>query len=674
MERRDQFVAIVVSAVVVIFVVAWLTGREKGNGESQVNSPERHRVQTLASHSGESRAVELKSLEPSAEVLLEISLVDSSTGEAVTDGGVLARVESSKRALTMPVTRVSGGEFILTSADIEEAFEAATGADASASSAKRRPDAGNLERGSLGKEEPSGAEKESAGPLKKVRLQISAPGYLCYHLGFEESELRRAYTVELVPVASLQVIVTSNEKRLEGVTVKLLAPSWSFSHELVPLDGGAVRRVDDCQVGATSESGVVLFSDLPPGSGYAIEAEGQEFLASGGVENIHLEPGSEEVVEVLLPPGGTLSGRIVDCSGNAGSGFAVVCKRRVRRATLIEASCESDELGRFELAGLSTGLKLLRFERRKGDVWEFFASSAVVFAGQNTDCGVLSADSLASGAGQVDGAVLLEGLPVPGADVRIWAGINERDDWELRLSTGETGMFQACGVAPGPLWVSAAKVLEGARWFGEVSTQLSEHEATRVDIVLQPPWKKSKPGGHLDLTLRDPRGEVIQARQQPDFDVFLFKADGSALAAGFRCVGDEVSCLRIGPVPPGRYTARVFCSAGIATVRECVVNDGLQSRYDAFLQEPPVLKGCVVDPDGNPLRARIFRRVAVDERDTPLGVVGDIVSAPDGTFAVALFERGEAGSLSVTCAGYEGRTLEVTGSEADLGDIVLTQR
>ncbi|HKE02057.1 MAG TPA: carboxypeptidase regulatory-like domain-containing protein [Planctomycetota bacterium] len=217
----------------------------------------------------------------------------------------------------------------------------------------------------------------------------------------------------------------------------------------------------------TGPDGAFAFEHLPSGDATLRVSGGLEGTGSQS-RSVSIPDVAESVVDVALPIGGAIEGRIVSAGdGRPVVGIAVNASVRTRTGedASASASTKTDEGGRYAMTALSPGRYRVRVGRMGfGPASDAKAASAG-FAPATTevdvaDGGIVTASfSLARGAIAVVEVRAADGAPMPRVMVNLMPWIEEpsAEPFELprTASTDENGIARFGGLAGGR-WIAAA--------------------------------------------------------------------------------------------------------------------------------------------------------------------------------------------------------------------------
>jgi protocatechuate 3,4-dioxygenase beta subunit len=391
----------------------------------------------------------------------------------------------------------------------------------------------------------------------------------------------------------------------------------------------------------TEADGMFALAGLEPMTHHVAAA-----AAGFGRAEADLEPGGEPV-ELVLEPGSGIVGRVVDDRGNPIDSFRVVARNTVESRPWAWESFDAVD-GRFELKDVSPGSYVVSVEapeRAPG------TASVDVSAKGPADVGTVK---LGPGTTLRGTVVDKGGTPVPDAHVLLVRRTQNMVVFgrDVDVISDRAGAFEAKGVAPGPVDVSASHP--------------SYARATPVSIVVdkaQPPPEVRlvmSQGGRIEGTLRRRDGSGIAGillnvtmAGEPGFneDMVSTQADGS---------------FAVEHVPAGRARLTAMAPASRGTLRsaqsrEVDVRDGETARLDLVNRE--ILLTGRVTRSGTP--APGLRLEALGDRMMSMGIRGQTVASagggPERMTAVTREDGGfemivdEPGVVRVTASSLDGR-------------------
>ncbi|HEX5759169.1 MAG TPA: carboxypeptidase-like regulatory domain-containing protein, partial [Thermoanaerobaculia bacterium] len=199
---------------------------------------------------------------------------------------------------------------------------------------------------------------------------------------------------------------------------------------------------------ATSDDeGRFLFEEVEPGTLRVMaSAEGRQPAELAGVQAL---PGRDVAdLELMLAPGASVSGRVLDAEGRPAAGVTVQPVEDVRPGTSqVYRGTTADGDGWYVLDGLATGPRSIAAEDEQG---QRAVGELDVRPGDNR------LDLRLAGGSEVAGRVVdADGTPVPGAAVELLPAGRE---WtRLQATTGADGAFRFEGIEPGEYRARASK-------------------------------------------------------------------------------------------------------------------------------------------------------------------------------------------------------------------------
>jgi Carboxypeptidase regulatory-like domain len=137
--------------------------------------------------------------------------------------------------------------------------------------------------------------------------------------------------------------------------------------------GTDTEPIEDCTAARTDAQGRFRIGGLPPGKNRVIASADQ---LAPTISPFNLTPDSQPL-RIVLDPGATLSGTVVDAAGHPQSGVAVGCNQwNVEDSTPLARSTKTDVAGRFKLEHLPQQGELSILVDRKGFLGTSFSWSA----------------------------------------------------------------------------------------------------------------------------------------------------------------------------------------------------------------------------------------------------------------------------------------------------------
>jgi protocatechuate 3,4-dioxygenase beta subunit len=368
-------------------------------------------------------------------------------------------------------------------------------------------------------------------------------------------------------------------------------------------------------------------------------------LARGFVEAVRPAGETRTPVELKLAAAATLAGRTVERKSGEPVPFATVVATPVRRGAGLRrlelppeerASGTSNERGEFRIAGLQPG----RFEveaRAEGHA-----------AGHRHDVSVPHGSELRidlGAAGTVEGTVMRDGRPVPGATVTVM-GAGE----PAVVEAGPAGRF-AADVEPG---LHRAFARHGAETgsAGRVIPVAAGATVRGVEIALGPAASIS---GVVGTSKGPVRGAAISASLQGD------------AANPVRTTSQADGSYELKGLLPGLHAVSVSATGhGTAQVPAVNVRPGDRFRLDVTLVPPSVLEGTVTDTEGLPVGGALVAADGPWGRGAGSGAWGGGAGAVGGASQAAAVAARTDSSGRFRIEGVTPGQLRVSGRR-DLG-------
>jgi hypothetical protein len=385
-----------------------------------------------------------------------------------------------------------------------------------------------------------------------------------------------------------------------------------------PLPGVAIYAVDDRLAYASAVStndGSWGIEDLPAGR-YRIWALPDDsmnfpyrffpddFSYCGGEAQILVKGADLGDLDLVLPEGGRIQGRLLDALGSPLVGMRVEAEGTLAAASY-RRKATTDSTGAFEISGLEapgsgTEAYTVRLSpdgypsQYLGEVYAKDESALVESAlGSVEDLGDLS---LLLGQG-VAGQVRSEGVPVIGANVFIYA-----EGQILNALTDELGEFESWALPPGDVLVWASSDGQGLTYYpdvdrpGELIPGVGEGELLDgVDIDM--PVESA-----LNLQLVDGEG---------DMSGITVLAYNDSYTVGLGARADADGLVRVGRLFPGEYAVFVYAKPeGFVDdfvrdqdgeVRVFQVGEQETAPQDFALPQGGILAGRVLNELGEPV-------------------------------------------------------------------------
>ena len=331
----------------------------------------------------------------------------------------------------------------------------------------------------------------------------------------------------------------------------------------------------------TDENGLAEVDQLAPGKLGL-------WLDRGGLGAVEILAGRRARAELVLPPGATVRGRVLDPTGEPVA-EAVVCLSGGGNPSEGVPVGRSDGEGRYEVRDVSGGPHFSARSPR-------FAPSDQVYVPLVAGTVVELDLALRGAAGGLRGIVRSsDGRPIAGARVRLTGAIpfgwqapeddrfREGNPLPFDLRTDEQGRFASDEVGAGACLVEAR----------------AEDRVPASRLVTIPA------GGEAVVEVGLARGAVLEG--------VVRRADGSPAPEAtvshgaygrFGTLRARVAAdgsYRLAGVPPGRFAMRAAERGHGALEAELAFGEGASVRWDATLVEGETVLGAVVDERGAPL-------------------------------------------------------------------------
>jgi uncharacterized GH25 family protein len=316
-----------------------------------------------------------------------------------------------------------------------------------------------------------------------------------------------------------------------------------------------------------------------------------------------VEAGRSVEHDIVLDPGATVFGRVVDASGSPVPKARVVCNSDEARTRSEPRADETDDAGAFVLRGVAPGRSKLNvvcagFVDQSSDAREYASGDVVRDV-------VIALDRGNALAGTVRWA---DGRPGEGAALRVTA-LSEDDQRRFSFSLGgeapvatadAQGAFEISGLGAGPYEVRAdfTETLPGEGrkkikrpW----RATLDSVEAGRRDLVLV-----LEPPRALVGTVRDDLGRPV-----PKFQISALPLDAAGNSDWDRrvtqAVSDETGAFRVEKVHPGKWDVSVEAKGYQDPAEQRVEIADAEAVIEFTCTRGTSLAGRVLDPDGKPI-------------------------------------------------------------------------
>ena len=414
---------------------------------------------------------------------------------------------------------------------------------------------------------------------------------------------------------------------------------------------------------STDADGAFVLAGLEPET-YRVSA----FVRGQGAVSAEVEPASEPV-ELVLDPGGTIVGRVVDDRGRPVDAFRVVARSVVQGQPLSFSPFETDD-GRFELPNVEAGSYVVSVEANE------HGSATVparVVGSRPTDVGTVKLQPGSSLRGTV---VDSAGASVEGARVEVIRPPSSQTSvsfgTEPEILTDRSGAFEAKGLEPGSLELRASHPDYAISPPATILVE-SGQPVPEVRLVMDS-------GGRIEGSLRRRDGTPIGAA------LLSVAAAGPTRMAEPSTATQADGSFVAEHVPAGRVRVTAFTPSGqsqfrSAVTREVDVREGETVRVDMVVRE--VLLAGRVTRSGTP--APGLRVTAEGTHMTSFGARGQTappasggpermraLTREDGGFEMRLDEPGTI-RLNVESADgrnrFPSRRIEVPDTETFAVDL-----
>ena len=396
-------------------------------------------------------------------------------------------------------------------------------------------------------------------PPGRWRLTIQAEGYengVANGVEVKEGEVTRDVLIELSRGASVsgRVLTSSTRSPVAGAIVT--AGRGEESGFMAMLQGLG----ESVAMGETAEDGSYELTGVPAGADHVnVAADG---FASASLKVPSLTAGeARENVEVLVMDGGTITGYVIDRNDTPLPG-------RMVGAMSIQArdfqQTATDDEGRYTMANMRPGAYFMMAADLEdeslftGDIMTMLGSSRItttyVKDGEITELNIV--DPSAGGC-RLEGKLLANGVPVPGANLMLMSAEGSLLNLNLGFSTARTdedGEFLFKSLAPGEYRVQ----VESEVWRGALPMEV---------------WEVPEDYQVLEVPSSGVRGRVVSGQDGapvPEASVVLISDEPSpgGLAAMFGGgaerkweQADESGYYAFEGVSPGRYHVEASSNA-----------------------------------------------------------------------------------------------------------------
>jgi protocatechuate 3,4-dioxygenase beta subunit len=463
---------------------------------------------------------------------------------------------------------------------------------------------------------PDGTFRFATAPYERYQIEAAAAGHLAALVG--DAVPAQPTTLLLEPAAALAgIVVDAAGRPVAGVAVRA-RPSGEWDSRHSPRD--ASPRA------ASGADGRFRFPRLLPRQLYEVSAHPEEHAPARLVARTPPPGGKAPPLRLVLAPGQTVVGRVVDPDGKPVAA-ADVSLRRVQRSPGMGhgltsggpgPSAATGADGRFRFHRVETGEYDLQVTRR-GFAAGDRGALTVLAQKSDVDLGDVVLEPGVVLEGRVVGP---KGVPVAGAEVWPWPDTTpfERSPvWHEPVTTDAEGAFRLADLRRGErvqLSVShpAYAPLEG----GEV--EVPTEEPLMIEL---------RPQGTLALRVVDPEGEPVPGAEVSSIVETRVSTGQGVFSQGYGSEGigktDAEGNLLAHPAP-GAYLLEVS-AAGFETRRvpgvEVPAGDGPARPLEVVLRRGAgaTLIGRLTDHAGQPLPG--FRVQAVprleDAEEAPFG-------------------------------------------------------
>jgi len=505
---------------------------------------------------------------------------------------------------------------------------------------------GHFQFGDLGRDEPFDLEVTKSGYLATWRHRVTAPTpeALRVELGAARSLRGRVVDAGRSPVAGAFVMGTYRPP---------LQPGFATG----PGDWGGRSAVAET-------TGDFVLADLAPGwIDVRVVASGRRGGKLTAVE-VPAE-GPLQPLEIVLPDGASLSGKVSDEQGRPVAGAAIAAARsgsRLGSAASWEedaggASAVADDQGRYALSGLDTGAYTVTSSAGVTGGGEEQSAAIEVTPGANHLDLVLRRGQAISGLVSDDG-----GLPVDeaqlilvDADGKTWRSTTSAADGSFRFPGVADGLYSLSATKPGYFRALASPPPAVAgQPLGGILIELSGGTATLTGRLL----------GVTALQRSRLQIAAIGIGPTPDAgsELRLVNFESQARVEGFVDLAGSEARYRIPGLTPGEWRVEASIDEGLQAHGNVLIDaETRQVALDLDFGHGSTVSGQVL-VNGLPLQAA---RVSISVLDGKLDDFGTADTGYDGHFTIGNLQSGTH-DLSVNWGNNRiahRQTLDLTGAD-----------
>ncbi len=359
--------------------------------------------------------------------------------------------------------------------------------------------------------------------------------------------------------------------------------------------------VRDAPETITDAAGRFLVGELLPDTKYKIVASDERCVIGLG-EEFTAAPGEiRDGLEVLMPRGGGVVGRVVDEGGAPIQGVDItLSKPPFLGMTLLPgqecgqkslATTRTDDQGRYAFGGLSKGDHAVTFDHREHVLVE---DKAVLREPDE----IATLDAKLIRGGDIDGTVFgADGAPAAKADVRAYVPFSPNA--VSAATSDEAGRYRLIRLRPGDYVVKATSEDKTS---GAPAREALRPGAQGVDFRLAPfPAVSGLVVDQSGNAVRKYTVSLVPVERRPEPGVG--KRPAGVLSVRTANVDDEAGIFRILSVDPGRYVVD-FKATGQAPTRSTeieVLSGGDQDLGMLVIRAGGRVAGLVVDDRGLPV-------------------------------------------------------------------------